>query len=29
MSGLAAGPHTLTLTKRSGTYLLVDGFILN
>jgi hypothetical protein len=26
VSGLAAGPHTLTVTKLSGTYFLVDGF---
>jgi hypothetical protein len=29
VSGLTAGPHTLTLTKVSGTYLLVDGFTLS
>ncbi|MFF3566013.1 hypothetical protein ACFYXS_38905 [Streptomyces sp. NPDC002574] len=29
VSGLPAGPHTLTLTKVSGAYLLVDGFTLN
>jgi hypothetical protein len=28
VSGLAAGQHTLTVTKLSGTYLLVDGFTL-
>ncbi|HEY4023555.1 MAG TPA: hypothetical protein VGM75_33075, partial [Pseudonocardiaceae bacterium] len=28
VSGLTAGKHTLTVTKLSGTYLLVDGFIL-
>lgn len=28
-SGLAPGPHTLTLTKESGSYLLVDGFRLS
>jgi hypothetical protein len=28
VSGLAAGPHTLTVGKVSGTYLLVDGFTL-
>jgi hypothetical protein len=26
VSGLPAGPHTLTVTKLSGTYFLVDGF---
>jgi hypothetical protein len=26
VSGLAPGPHTLTVSKLSGTYLLVDGF---
>jgi hypothetical protein len=26
VTGLPAGPHTLTVTKLSGTYLLVDGF---
>ena len=29
VSGLTAGRHTLTLTKLSGTYLLVDGFTLS
>jgi len=29
VSGLAAGQHTLTVTKLSGSYLLVDGFILS
>jgi hypothetical protein len=29
VSGLTAGPHTLTLTKAGGSYLLVDGFTLN
>lgn len=29
VSGLAAGQHTLTVTKISGTYLLVDGFTVN
>ncbi|HEX4223362.1 MAG TPA: hypothetical protein VHZ97_13425 [Pseudonocardiaceae bacterium] len=28
VSGLAEGKHTLTVTKLSGTYLLVDGFII-
>jgi hypothetical protein len=28
VSGLPAGQHTLTVTKLSGTYLLVDGFTL-
>jgi hypothetical protein len=28
VSGLGAGQHTLTVTKLSGTYLLVDGFII-
>lgn len=28
-SGLTAGLHTLTVTKISGTYLLVDGFTLS
>lgn len=28
VSGLSAGQHTLTVTKVSGTYLLVDGFVL-
>ena len=28
VSGLAAGPHTLTVTKLSGTYMLVDGFTI-
>jgi hypothetical protein len=28
VSGLAPGKHTLTVTKLSGTYLLVDGFTL-
>jgi lysophospholipase L1-like esterase len=26
VTGLPPGPHTLTVTKRGGTYLLVDGF---
>ncbi|TDU01739.1 hypothetical protein EDD99_0112 [Streptomyces sp. 846.5] len=26
VSGLAAGPHTLTLTKTGGTYLVIDRF---
>ena len=29
VSGLSDGPHTLTLTKVSGSYLLVDGFTLS
>ena len=29
VSGLPAGQHTLTVTKVSGTYLLVDGFVLS
>ncbi|MBM9503309.1 right-handed parallel beta-helix repeat-containing protein [Actinacidiphila acididurans] len=29
VSGLTDGPHTLTVTKLSGTYLLVDGFTLS
>jgi hypothetical protein len=29
VSGLSSGPHTLTVTKLSGTYLLVDGFTLS
>jgi hypothetical protein len=29
VSGLAAGPHTLTVTKLSGTYFLVDGFTVS
>jgi hypothetical protein len=29
VSGLTAGPHTLTVTKLSGSYLLVDGFTLS
>jgi hypothetical protein len=29
VSGLAAGRHTLTVTKLSGSYLLVDGFTLS
>jgi hypothetical protein len=29
VSGLAAGQHTLTVTKLSGTYFLVDGFTLS
>jgi hypothetical protein len=28
VAGLTAGQHTLTVTKLSGTYLLVDGFTL-
>jgi hypothetical protein len=28
VSGLPAGQHTLTVTKLSGTYMLVDGFTL-
>jgi hypothetical protein len=28
-SGLSAGRHTLTVTKLSGTYFLVDGFTLS
>jgi hypothetical protein len=28
VSGLRNGTHTLTVTKRSGTYMLVDGFIV-
>jgi hypothetical protein len=28
VSGLSAGPHTLTVTKLSGTYFLVDGFVV-
>ncbi|SEG83594.1 hypothetical protein SAMN05216223_114113 [Actinacidiphila yanglinensis] len=28
VSGLAPGTHTLTVTKRGGSYLLVDGFTL-
>ncbi|WP_328460225.1 hypothetical protein [Streptomyces sp. NBC_00448] len=28
-SGMAPGRHTLTVTKLSGTYLLVDGFTLD
>ena len=26
VTGLAAGRHTLTVSKKSGTYFLVDGF---
>jgi hypothetical protein len=29
VAGLTAGSHTLTLTKLSGTYFLVDGFQLS
>jgi hypothetical protein len=29
VSGLAPGQHTLTVTKLSGTYLLIDGFTLS
>jgi hypothetical protein len=29
ISGLTAGRHTLTVTKLSGSYLLVDGFTLS
>lgn len=29
VSGLSAGQHTLTVTKLSGTYFLVDGFALS
>ncbi|MBY8879656.1 hypothetical protein [Actinacidiphila acidipaludis] len=29
VSGLTDGPHTLTVTKLSGSYLLVDGFTLS
>ncbi|MCW2870222.1 hypothetical protein [Actinacidiphila oryziradicis] len=29
VSGLTAGQHTLTVTKLSGTYLLVDGYTLS
>jgi len=29
VSGLDDGPHTLTVTKLGGSYLLVDGFTLN
>lgn len=28
VTGLKAGQHTLTVTKASGTYLLVDGFVI-
>ncbi|MYS20044.1 Right handed beta helix region [Streptomyces sp. DvalAA-14] len=28
VSGLASGPHTLTVAKLGGSYLLVDGFTL-
>jgi len=29
VSGLPSGRHTLTVTKVSGTYLLVDGFVVS
>ena len=29
ITGLPPGPHTLTLTKQSGTYFLVDAFTLH
>ena len=29
VTGLAAGSHTLTVSKLGGTYLLVDGFQLS
>ncbi|HWL85420.1 MAG TPA: hypothetical protein VNO21_06440 [Polyangiaceae bacterium] len=28
VDGLAAGPHTMTVTKLNGSYLLVDGFLV-
>jgi hypothetical protein len=24
--GLTSGPHTITITKQTGEYLLLDGF---